>query len=437
MAIPRFNFRLLAILLTVALTIAALVVAFRVFDPTPPRTVVMSSGPAGSAYAIFAEQYREFFAASNIKLEIRESGGAHDNLLRLQEDSDVDVAFITMGSSDQQASPKINSLGTMFYEPMWFFYQTSDTPLEALLSSGSTSISIGVPLSRTNIAARSLFGMVGLDIGELNVHELEPEKAVLDLTNGGLDAAFFATSASTPIIKTLLANENLTLGNFRRADAYTALYPALSKLKVPAGVGDLINGVPKVDTNILSFTAILAVREDMHPAIQSLLIDAAARIHAVPDIFHASGSFPSQRVFNLPLSTTALRYYTSGPPFLQRYLPFWLAVLVKQSLVAILPLIGILYPAAKMMPTLIAWFLRRRINRAYAQLRGIELKLMRSNNADESKVLFDELDALDREVRRMRMPITYANPIYTFRTHINVVRSRFSDHAMPGPDRTT
>ncbi len=434
MKIQRFNFRLIAIFLTVLLTIAALVTAFRVFDPTPPRTVVMSSGPPGSAYAIFAEQYREFFADNNIKLEIRESGGAQENLLRLQKDSDVDVAFITMGSTSPQASPEINSLGTMFFEPMWIFYQTSDTALETLLSSGYTSISIGSPLSRTNSAARSLFAMVGLDIGVLNVRELEPEKAASNLITGDLDAAFFATSASAPVIKKLLADESLTLGNFRRADAYTALYPAITKLKVPAGVGDLINGVPKVDTNILSFTAILAVREDMHPAIQSLLIDAAAKIHAVPDIFHASGSFPSQRVFKLPLSSTASRYYTSGPPFLQRYLPFWLAVLVKQALVAILPLIGILYPAAKMMPTLVAWFLRRRINRAYAQLRSIELKLMQSSNAEESKSLFDELDTLDRTVRRMRMPITYANPIYTFRTHINVVRSRFSEHATPGPD---
>ncbi len=46
------------------LSVAGLIVAFSVLNPTPPRTVVMSTGPAGSAYAAFAEQYREHFAAN-------------------------------------------------------------------------------------------------------------------------------------------------------------------------------------------------------------------------------------------------------------------------------------------------------------------------------------------------------------------------------------
>lgn len=430
----RSHSRLIAIVVTALLTVVALIVAFRIFDPTPPRTVVMSSGPPGSAYAIFAEKYKTFFAANNIKLEIRESAGAQENLLRLQEDGDIDVAFITMGSTDPQASPDLFSLGTMFYEPMWVFYKTSDKPLEALLASGYTVISIGPALSRTNSASRALFTMVGLDVNKLNLLELQPEKAAFELANGSLDTAIFATSASTPIIKKLMANENLTLGNFRRAEAYAALYPGLTRLKVPAGVGSLIDDLPKTDTNIMAFTAILAVRADMHPAIQSLLIDAAGQTHAEPDIFHASGDFPSQRVFQLPLSSAASRYYTSGPPFLQRYLPFWLAVLVKQSLVALLPLIGILYPAAKMMPSLVAWFMRRRINRAYAQLRNIELQLMRSTDDAMSKSLFGELENLDKKVRRMKMPITYANTVYTFRAHIGIVRARFAHITINKPD---
>ena len=129
----RAHFRLVAIAITILLTIVALVVAFRIFDPTPPRTVVISSGPPGSAYAIAAAEYKKFFAGNNIELIVRESAGAQENLLRLQDDGDIDVAFITMGSTDSQASPDLVSLGTMFYEPMWVFYKKTDTPPEALL----------------------------------------------------------------------------------------------------------------------------------------------------------------------------------------------------------------------------------------------------------------------------------------------------------------
>jgi hypothetical protein len=39
----------------------------------------------------------------------------------------------------------------------------------------------------------------------------------------------------------------------------------------------------------------------------------------------------------LPLHPSAQRFYDSGPPFLQRYLPFWLAVLIDRLFVMLLP----------------------------------------------------------------------------------------------------
>jgi TRAP-type uncharacterized transport system substrate-binding protein len=69
-------------------------------DPTPPRSIVMSTGPDGSAYAAFAEQYREHLLVSGITLELRNSGGASENLKRLTEpQGDVDVTFVTMGAT--------------------------------------------------------------------------------------------------------------------------------------------------------------------------------------------------------------------------------------------------------------------------------------------------------------------------------------------------
>ena len=138
---------------------------------------------------------------------------------------------------------------------------------------------------------------------------------------------------------------------------------SLANIAVPAGVGSLAKNLPPEDVNILAFTTILVVREDLHPGIQSLLLDAASQIHSVPDLFHADGSFPSNKVFYIPLSSSASRYFTSGKPFLQRFLLFWLSVLVMQILVAALPLIDMVYPALKVIPTVYNWAMRRRIFR--------------------------------------------------------------------------
>ena len=406
-------------------SVAGLVVAFSVLNPTPPRTVVMSTGPEGSSYAAYAEQYREHFAANGIDLQLRRSGGAKENLDRLiDQDDDVQVAFITMGSPDNAATEKLYSLGGMFFEPLWVFASDDDIANRNLASVSEKKISIGLPGSRSNSAARGLFRLLGFAADEVSFLELDPQVAVGPLKDGEIDAVILVTNAATPLIRDLLASTSLTLVDFVRASAYTALYPQLKKLVVPAGVGSLAKNMPPSDVNILAFTAILAVRKDIHPAIQTLLLDAASQIHAAPDLFHADGRFPSVSMNQLSLSPDASRYYTSGRPFLQRFLPFWLAILVMQVLVAALPLLGLIYPALKFMPSAFDWAMRRRIFLLYGELRVLESELsasIASNSVDE---FIRKLDDLDSRIRNLKMPITFSNLVFALRSHVNVVRAR-------------
>ena len=64
------NRRVLVVVIMIALTFGALFVAFSTLKPTPPRKIIMSTGPSGGAYAIFAEQYREHLASNGIELEL-------------------------------------------------------------------------------------------------------------------------------------------------------------------------------------------------------------------------------------------------------------------------------------------------------------------------------------------------------------------------------
>ncbi len=405
--------------------IAGLIAAFTILNPTPPRTVVMSTGPGGSAYAVYAEQYREHFAANGITLELRSSGGAHENLQRLTDpDDDAAVAFITMGSLGLAAEDELYSLGAMFFEPLWVFASDDEIANRNLASASEKKISIGMPGSRSNFAARQLFGLLGFAAGDIPFLELDPQDSVSQLKDGSIDAVIMVTNAATPLLKDLLASEDVTLVDFVRADAYAALYPQLKKLLVPAGVGSLARGLPPNDVNILAFTAILAVRKDTHPAIQTLLLDAASHIHAAPDLFHADGRFPSTDTFLIPLSPDASRYYTSGRPFLQRFLPFWLAILVMQILVAALPLLGLIYPALKFMPSAFEWAMRRRIFLLYGELRVLESELPGNIANDSVGEFVENLDALESKVRNLKVPLTFSNLVFALRSHVNVVRAR-------------
>lgn len=390
----RRRFALIATIVTLAIVAVAVWAALVLLQPTPPRTVVMSTGPEGSAYAAFGERYREIFAREGIQLQLLASAGAVENLARLNDPrSGVSVAFVQGGTTDQERSPDLASLGTLFYEPLWFFYRNVD-------------------LTR------------GIDRGIAELLPYPPQTAGEKLMAGEIEAALMLTSWDAPIVRRLLGAEDVGLVSFPRADAYVALYPFLNKLVLPAGVGDLAKNRPPKDASVLAPKASLAVRGDLHPAIQYLLLDAASQIHGGPGIFQKAGQFPAPESSDLPLSDSARQFYKSGRPFFQRYLPFWLAVLAGQLLVLLILVIGVVYPILRFVPTLYGWAMRRRIFRLYGELKYLETELERRAADKSVEDLSARLDRLEERANHFRMPMAFTHMLYTLRDHISLVRAR-------------
>jgi len=251
-----------------------------------------------------------------------------------------------------------------------------------------------------------------------------PSEAGQKLLSGDIQAALIVQSLASPVVHDLLVADGINLASFPRADAYVALYPYLNKLVLPAGVADLAKNRPPVDTVLLAPMASLVVRDNLHPAIQYLLLEAAQQVHSRPGIFAHASQFPSPNAVDLPVSENALQYYKSGLPFLQRYLPFWLAVLVGRLLVLLIPVAGVLYPVLRLTPALYGWAMRRRIFSLYAQLKAIENDLYRPRGAPQgSPRLIERLDRLEHRVNRLRVPTAYASMVYTLRSHIDLVRA--------------
>src|ERR1700727_3817609 len=73
------------------------------FNPAPPSTITIATGPKGGTYDFFAQQYREKLARANVTLNIRITDGTAENI-RLLEDptSGVQVAFVVGGVSNIQ-----------------------------------------------------------------------------------------------------------------------------------------------------------------------------------------------------------------------------------------------------------------------------------------------------------------------------------------------
>jgi hypothetical protein len=237
-------------------------------------------------------------------------------------------------------------------------------------------------------------------------------------------------------VQQLLTIKDVNVDSVPRADAFVALYPFLQKLTLPAGVGDMKENRPPNDVVLLATKASLVVRKDLHPAIQYRLLEAATQVHSGSGLFHAAGQFPAAETIDLPLGRHARQFYKTGPPFLQRHLPFWLAVLVQQLMVLLIPVVGIVYPILRFSPPLYSWLQHHRIYRLYSELMVLEDE-MNSFPSNRLNNHIDRLDKLEDRASRLSLPVSFRPLVYALRLHIGVVRQKIEkkpDHVqqMPG-----
>jgi TRAP-type uncharacterized transport system substrate-binding protein len=395
-----------------------------VVETLPPRTIVMATGAEGGANYEMGIQYRDILAQSGVKLQLLPTAGSVENLARLRDpESRVEVGFIQGGTAPTKETLGVESLGTVFYEPLWIFYRSEiGDGIQALRG---RRVSIGPEGSGGRALALELARRFKFDsiIGELLGYG--PQVAAEKLIAGDIDAAFIVTAWDSPVVQRLIDAKGIQLASIPRADAYIAHYPFLNKLVLPAGVSDLLNSRPPTDIVMLATKGSLAVRAELHPAIQHLLLSAAVQIHSQPGIFQKAGQFPAAESIDIPLSEEAQRFYKSGRPFLQNHLPFWAATLVERVLVVFVPLAVLLYPMFKFVPQIYDWIMQLRIRRLYDEMRSIESEIEAAPRpGHQGDALNAKLDQLNQRANRLRLPTAYASSLYTLRSHIGLVRAR-------------
>jgi TRAP-type uncharacterized transport system substrate-binding protein len=382
---------------------------------------VMATGAEGGANHEMGIRYREILAQAGVELRLRPTTGGLKNLALLRDPaSGVSVGFIQGGTTNTKESPGLESLGTVFYEPLWFFHRGGISGGIQALS--GRRISIGPDGSGTRALALKLIERMKIagSLGELS--GFTPEAAGEKLIAGDIDAAFMVTAWDSPIVQRLVTAEGIELQSFPRADAYIALYPFLNKLVLPAGVSDLVMNRPPADIVLLAPKASIAVRADLHSAIQHLLLSAAVQIHSPPKMFQKAGEFPAAESIDIPLSEEAQRFYKTGRPFLQAHLPFWIATLVERLIVVLVPLAAVLYPMFKFLPSMYDWIMRSRVTRLYDEMRSIEREMEAQGRGHDT--IKAKLDQLEQRANRLQLPTVYASMLYTLRSHIKLVRDR-------------
>jgi TRAP transporter TAXI family solute receptor len=413
--------------------LAAFWITLRFVQPAPPRTLTMSTGAADGAYHRFALQYREILAREGVTLELKPSAGSVENLARLKDDAgDVDVAFVQSGLGMLTLTPlaqppeeiRLFSLANLFQEPVWIFHRRA-VPLARLTDLAGLRVAIGPPGSGTRKVTLDLLGAHGIDEKTGRLSALGGSAAMDALLEGSIDAAVLIAAPEAPVVRRALAAPALRLANLDNALAVSRRFPYLKPVTLARGVFDLRNDMPERDIQLVATQANLVIREDLHPALAYLLLEAAVEIHGTPGLFHLPGEYPTALATDWPLAEEARRYFRTGRPFLQRYLPFWLANFVERMLVLLVPVIAVVVPLFKWLPSLFAWRQRSKINRWYGELKFLERDAARrAFAADELARTLDRLDRMEQDAARLSIPLAFVDRVYTLREHIHYVRAR-------------
>lgn len=407
---------------TLAVALALFLLIFATFRPAPPQRVTMLTGAEGGAYQFFAVRYRQAFAAQGIDLVLVPSGGSVENLQRIKTDPSIDLALIQSGIANEPDSTDLAQLGSMFPEAVWIF-QRGAAQAGRLDALAGKRIAVGLQGSGTQLMALQMLAATGFALDSDALIATGGLDAAEKLRRGEVDAAFYIASAQAPAVAALLAEPGLSLFDLDFVAAYRSRFPNFESLTLPAGALDLVAPRPPRDVRMLGTTAVMVARADLHPAIISLVLQVARTVHGPAGLFHQRGEYPSVRDNGLPVADQARRFYDSGPPFLQRYLPFWLAVLLDRILVALVPVLALLLPLSRIAPPLYAWRMRARIYRWYGELKFLENEIQ-AGRAVDRKALLARLREIEEAAHRGRIPLAYANELYTLREHVALVRQR-------------
>ncbi|CUH50620.1 TAXI family TRAP transporter solute-binding subunit [Shimia marina] len=403
-----------------ALTLA-MCLSLILFMLLPPQSLTLAAGARGGAYALMAERYKEVLARDDIDVTIVYTDGSVDNAALLTK-GEIDAAFVQAGVHVPMG--KAEAIGGVFYEPMIFLARKGhDIPSNPALWR-DLRISSGRPGSGTSAAFEDFQKAVGMAQGANKHLALGFAQSVFALEAGGIDLAFLVSSIEAPYLTQAFASEEITLLQLAYTEAISRHLDYADIVQIPTGAVSLAPVQPEEAREMLALKAQLAIAPDLHPALVNRLTMAAKELHRGRDLLTDRGTFPSPYGIGMPINSVARQLIQDGPSTWHNLLPYWAAAQVNRLLLLTLPILLLLVPLLRVVPSLYAYFRGWQVWKHYGRIREIEAELSQHGTMANLTLLAEDLEAVDHRIAQLRLPPAYRQTAYHARMHIDLVRKR-------------
>lgn len=392
-------------------------------DLMPPQTLSFAAGPEGGGYHAFARRYQDILARDGIEVEILTTAGSLENVALL-DSGRAQVALLQGGIVPETPA---ETLGSVFLEPIFFFARTdSNLSRNPALWRGLTIATGGIG-SGTHAAFEDFVRASGQDPGANTHLPIGGDTAAQALLDGEVDVAAFVAPISAAYLQDLFAAPDISIMRLDHIKALGRRLPQSSLIVLPSGSYSLNPPIPQRDLEMLALVAWLVAPEGLHPSLVDRLVIAAREIHGRRDAVTGDGDFPNMAFATLPPDTYARDLIASGPSRLGDYLPYWMVAQVSRFAILLVPVLFLLVPLIRALPSLYAWQMRRRVFRHYAKIREIDTAALDTADPADLRVLSDRLEAIDFELGNLSLPLPYRDFAFTARVHIDLVRKRIAE----------
>ncbi|MCD4667779.1 MAG: TAXI family TRAP transporter solute-binding subunit [Sulfurimonas sp.] len=388
-------------------------------EDTPKKELTIATGSTSGNYYKAALKYQKLLAKQNVKLNIINTSGSVENL-DLLNSGKADIAFVQAGIIDSSDNQDIESLASIYYEPLWVFYKNSGYTIDYIVELINKKVSIGGNGSGTQYLAIQMLIDNGITTDNTTLVSLTAEESKNKLLSGEIDAMFLVSSPNSEEVIELLSDPSIELLNLKRVKAYNQKYKFLSSLTLYEGTIDLYKNLPSENKNLLSTTANLVCNKGLNGELIRIFVKQIKIVHSKESIFEDENQFPSLNNLDTSINKEAQNYLTNGDSWLESIFPFWIASQIDRLKILLIPLLTLLFPLFKGVLPLYTWSIRSKIYKWYKRLDVLENISELSKQELEKNV--SDLLVLKSEVQEQtKVPLSYKGEYYNLLLHIDLV----------------